>query len=195
MTSADINSGIRWAWTKSSKTLLSSQASVKSSGQGGSSDTSHHCSWLCRQVSRWGASVVSEVESAASVEHMQMCKLAMGCCCRVQSLFLPWWDIAFGIEYNYKVYHCSNGNILELSCCKKSCLLWVYSIHVHIEEMSLPHQVAPLLVCRIRYSYCLNGMNAPNQCTFTIKKKCYHSFSTLYVQFFLKHPLKLIAFN
>ena len=31
-------SGTRWARTKSSKTLLSSPASVKSSGQGGSSD-------------------------------------------------------------------------------------------------------------------------------------------------------------
>ena len=70
---------------------------------------------------------------------LQMGNSAMGYCCRVQSLFLPWRDVAFGIEYNYKVSHCSNGNILELSYCKKHCLLWVSSIHVHIEEKGHPH--------------------------------------------------------
>ena len=88
------------------------------------------CSWLCRQDCRGGASGVSEVESAASVEHKYA---TMGCCCRVQSLFLPLLRCSFWNRiYNYKVYHCSKGNILELSCCKKSCLLWVCSIHVWV---------------------------------------------------------------
>ena len=125
---------IRWAWTKSSKTprTVVSSISKKSLGQGGSSDTNHI-------ILGYADKFVEGVLSAASVEGgMQMRNSAMGCCCRVQSLFLPWWDVAFGIEYNYKVSHCSNGNILDLNYCKKHCLLWVSSIHVHIEEKGHP---------------------------------------------------------
>ena len=129
MTLADINSWIRWALTKSSKTLLSSQASVKSSGQGGSSDTSHivlsyadkFVEGVLQWLVRWNRHLVWRDANVQVSEGLLLSSTIT---------FPTLVRCSFSnIEYNYKVYHCSNGNILELSCCQKHCLLWLSSIH------------------------------------------------------------------
>ena len=56
LTSADINSGIRWAWTKSSKTLRTVVSSIsKVLRSGWLIKHKSHCSWLARHVCRGGA--------------------------------------------------------------------------------------------------------------------------------------------
>ena len=139
MTSAEINKWDKMSLNQvfSSKMLLSSPASVKSSGQGGSSDTSHivpdHAGKFV-SAARWGASAVSKVESVARVEGGKHVQVGDGLL--LSSSFTPALvKCSFWNRVQLKsVCHCSNGKILELSRSKKHCFLWVSSIHIQIEE-------------------------------------------------------------
>ena len=76
--------GLNQVFKDAQESGQSSPALVKLSGQVGSSDTNHI-------VLGYADKFVEGVLSAAIVEGgMQMGNSAMGCCCRVQSLFLPW---------------------------------------------------------------------------------------------------------